>query len=228
MKIVSRFDSSKVLLENDLADLCDADLRGANLRGANLRGANLCGANLRGANLRGANLCGANLCGANLCDANLCDADLCDANLRGANLCGANLRGANLCDANLCGADLCGADLCDADLCGADLCDADLCGTKGLPEIPVVENLDAKILAAIEAGGCLKMNEWHHCETTHCRGGWAVTIAGKQGSVLESVVGTENAAIMIYRESCGGYVPNFYATDEDAMASIRERATAKK
>ena len=127
IKIVSRWDSNKVLLVGKYesikdcleknrganlrgADLWDADLRGANLRGANLRGAYLRGANLRDADLRRANLRGANLRGANLRradleNADLRDADLRDANLRGANLRGANLRGANLRDADLRGAE---------------------------------------------------------------------------------------------------------------------------
>ena len=79
IKIVSRFDSGKVLLcgkyesikdcleKNKEANLCGADLYGANLSGANLSGANLSRANLSRANLYGANLSGANLSGADLC-----------------------------------------------------------------------------------------------------------------------------------------------------------------
>ena len=61
IKIVSRYDSTKILKEVDGANLYGADLRGANLCGANLRSADLCGANLRSADLCGANLDGANL-----------------------------------------------------------------------------------------------------------------------------------------------------------------------
>ena len=92
MKIVSRWDSDKVLAESEketvkkVAEDNKADLRGANLRGADLYGANLRGANLYGADLRGADLRGANLYGANLRG----------ADLRGANLYGADLRGADL------------------------------------------------------------------------------------------------------------------------------------
>ena len=56
IKIVSRYDSTKILKEVDGADLCGADLDGADLYGANLHSANLCGANLCGANLYGADL----------------------------------------------------------------------------------------------------------------------------------------------------------------------------
>jgi len=99
IKIVSRYDSSKVLASGKCESIKDcldknrgADLGGADLRGANLRGANLGGADLRGANLWGANLEEADLWGANLGGANLGGADLGGADLRGANLGGADLR----------------------------------------------------------------------------------------------------------------------------------------
>ena len=65
MKIVSRWDSDKVLVESEketvkeVAEVQKANLRGADLRGADLYGANLYGADLYGADLRGANLYGA-------------------------------------------------------------------------------------------------------------------------------------------------------------------------
>ena len=138
VKIISRYDSTKVLFECEVtkeqqdsgtalrhalekataahADLGSADLGSANLGSADLRGANLRGANLRGADLRGANLRGADLYGADLRGANLRGADLRGANLRSANLRGADLRRANLYGANLGSADLYGADLRGADL----------------------------------------------------------------------------------------------------------------
>ena len=66
IKIVSRWDSNKVLLVGKYESIkdCLEKNRGANLRGADLRDANLRGANLRGANLRGANLRDADLRGA--------------------------------------------------------------------------------------------------------------------------------------------------------------------
>jgi hypothetical protein len=107
-KIVSRWNSSKVLLENtevgaDLGDanLGDANLGGADLGGADLRDADLRDANLGGADLGGADLRGADLGGADLGDANLGGADLRDANLGGADLRGADLRGADLGDSRI-------------------------------------------------------------------------------------------------------------------------------
>jgi len=88
------------------------------------------------------------------------------------------------------------------------------------PEVPVVDQLDAKILERIAAVGALRMETWHTCETTHCRGGWAITIAGDAGRDLERKVGTPRAAQMIYLASTGS-MPWFYAPDDVALADIR-------
>ena len=100
IKIVSRWNSVKVLYESEKKKLTEAvveaagkrvNLRGADLRGADLRGADLSGADLSGADLRGADLRGADLRGADLRGADLSGADLSGANLRGADLRGADL-----------------------------------------------------------------------------------------------------------------------------------------
>src|SRR5262245_20220368 len=184
-------------------------LRGADLRGADLRGADLRGADLRGAYLSDADLSGTDLSGA----------DLSRAYLSGADLSGAYLSGADLSDADLSDADLRGADLRGADLRGADLRGADL------PYIPIVEQLDAKILAAIETGGELKMKEWHTCETTHCRYGWAITLAGDAGRVLEGEVGPLTAGALIYWNSAG-YIPAYTGEDDAVLEDIRQHAQA--
>ena len=182
----------------------DADLSGAVLRGAVLRGADLRDADLSDADLRDADLSG-----ADLRDADLRGADLRDADLSGAVLRGADLRGADLRDADLSGADLRGADLRDADL----------------SDVPVIPDIDAKILAAIEGGGTLKMDTWHTCETTHCRAGWAITIAGEAGKALEDKFGSAAAGALIYMKSTPDErIPNFYAGDAAAMADIKARA----
>ena len=86
IKIVSRWDSNKVLLCGQYESVKDclvknknADLSGANLSRADLSGANLSGANLSRANLSRAYLYGAYLYGANLSGANLSRADLSGA-----------------------------------------------------------------------------------------------------------------------------------------------------
>ena len=174
-------------------------------------------AHANNADLRGANLYHADLRGADLRDVNLCGADLRDADLRDANLRDADLRGANLRGANLSGADLSGANLIDANLRDANLCDSAF----------AVPSLNRKILAAIAAGGKLDMSDWHVCETTHCRAGWTVHVAGAVGRALEFCLGTSTAAALIYRASCPhlkGKIPDFYASTEQALADIEKLA----
>ena len=201
------------------ADLSNADLSGADLRGAYLRGANLRGADLRSANLIGADLSAADLSGAYLMGANFSNADLRDANLSGVNLSGADFSGANLRDADLSGADLRDADLSGANLLGADFSDVD---------VPVIPDIDATILAAIEMpGAALEMARWHTCETTHCRAGWAIHLAGDAGYALEERLGSSAAGALIYAASGSHPVPEWGATDEDALEDLRLRAQKK-
>ena len=155
-------------------------------------------------------------------DANLSDADLSGADLTGANLSGANFARATLSDANLTRADLTGAHLARANL-AKQLAIA--------PEdIPVIPNIDAAILAAIEAGGILEMGSWHgSCGTTHCRAGWAIHLAGEKGKALEDRVGPEMAGALIYQASRPGQpAPWFYASNEKAMADLRKCAREEK
>jgi hypothetical protein len=215
------------LIDADLgdADLGGADLRGANLRGADLRDADLGGADLGGASLRGANLIDADLGGADLGGADLRGANLRDADLSDADLIDANLRGANLSDADLRGANLRGANLRDADLSDANLRGADLRGAN----VPIVPRLHTMILAALDTGGTLDMDTWHSetCATTHCRAGWAIALAGKAGKELEDKVGPAVAGALISVASCPaleGRVPNFYDTNDGALADIRRLA----
>ncbi len=180
---------------------------GANLRDANLWGANLLGADLLGADLRGANLRDTNFQGANLRD----------ADLRGADLRGANLRDADLRDADLQGADLRGANFRDANLRDADL---------GL-RVPTIKNIHQAVSGAVNEEN-LDMRTWH-CRTSHCRAGWVVTLAGKQGSDLETRTSTEIAATLIYWKSDPDLkrIPNFYSSDEDALRDIRDMAKSE-
>jgi hypothetical protein len=103
------------------------------------------------------------------------------------------------------------------------------------PEVPVVELLDAKILAAIESGkGRLEMSGWHGdnprnadgeaCGTTHCRAGWAIHLAGRAGYALEDRFDSAIAGRMIYLASTGR-APNFYErSNEIALADIKQCA----
>ena len=100
------------------------------------------------------------------------------------------------------------------------------------PQVPIVENLDRRILDEVtREGRRLNMASWPGgeaedgtaCGTTHCRGGWAIHLAGRPGYDLEKQVGVQNAAAMIYRASTGR-VPHFFASDAQAMADIKRCA----
>jgi len=187
-----------------------ADLTGADLTRAVLTDADLTRAVLTRAVLTRAVLTRAVLTGAVLTRAVLTRAVLTRAVLTRADLTGADLTGADLTRADLTGADLTGAVLTDADLTDAG-------------KIPAIENLDAKIIECIDNGGGLEMLRWHTCATTHCRAGWAITLAGKAGEKLEDRFGSAAAGALIYHKSTGR-VPDFYASNEEAMADMRECA----
>jgi uncharacterized protein YjbI with pentapeptide repeats len=197
------------------ADLSRAYLSRSDLREADLSGANLSGANLSGANLSGAELSETDLSGASLYRAHLNEANLIGANLIGANLIGADLSRANLIGANLSGANLSGANLSDADLSGA----------------PKIENIHQKVYEAVEGGNSLDMGNWHNnCGTKHCRAGWVVALAGKEGKELETKIGTSAAACAIYLASDPEIksFPDFHCSDEEAMKDIIACAEREK
>ena len=229
--VLSRADlSDAVLSRADLsgAVLSRADLSGAVLRDADLRRADLSDAVLSRAVLSGAVLSRADLSGAVLSRAVLSRADLSGADLSGAVLSDAVLRGAVLRDADLRGAVLSGAVLSGAVLSGADLR-----GAVNVPAAPAIEHLDAKILQQIEAKPeTFNMQAWHGdddegeaCGTTHCRAGWAITLAGKEGKELEEKYGPSLAGALIYTHSRPGKpVPDFFTDNETALADIRKCA----
>ena len=110
----------------------------------------------------------------------------------------------------------------------AYLSDANLRGAKsGKLKIPAVKNLHSKMLKVIESGkGVLDMRSWHTCKTTHCRAGWAITLAGKRGLELEKQCGSSLAGALITIASSPKLdrVPNFYDTNDGALESIRAAA----
>ena len=114
---------------------------------------------------------------------------------------------------------------------------AEYCELNGLDPTKVeyvIPNIDATILASIEANkaaGKRPANEqlaWpglhqtNWCETTHCRAGYAICLAGKAGFELEKKFGSEIAGKMIYAVSRPDDrpLPDFHASDEAAMADI--------
>ena len=156
---------------------------------------------------------------------NLSYSDLSGSDLRYSDLRYSNLSYSDLRYSNLSGSDLRYSDLRYSNLRYSDLRYSNLSGSD--LRVPVVQHIDAAILAAVESGGKLNMSDWHKCETTHCRAGWAITLAGAPGAELEKAVGPAVAGALIYAASRPTLpVPNFYASDKDAMASIIADAAA--
>lgn len=97
-------------------------------------------------------------------------------------------------------------------------------------DIPVVPHIDAAILAAIAAGGNLWMGLWHaegRCGTTHCRGGWAIHLAGERGYRLQERFGPHIAAALIYGVSRPDQLtPEFFCNNTDALANLARCAAA--
>jgi hypothetical protein len=149
------------------------------------------------------------------------------ADLRSADLRSADLRSADLRSADLSSAVLRSADLSSAVLSYAVLRSADLNAETQLPYAPKIPDLDKQILERVTNGGTLDMKDWHTCETTHCRAGWAVVIAGEAGKVLESMLGPQTAATLIYHASTGS-IPNFFASNDEAMEDLRKCAGVAK
>lgn len=226
-----------------------ADLSLADLDGSDLSRADLTRANFEGASLRGAKMVEVRLVDAFLADATFTAADLTGASMVGADLVGANLAMARLVDADLAGSDLTEANLDETDLhgtyvAGASLADAYIgesaksyqhAGSVAAylrraaryrrrhPEVPVIPDLDKRILELVSSDiGAFDMSLWHTCETTHCRAGWAIVLAGEAGRALELHYGPATAGRMIYLASTGRSA-HFFTTTEHALRDIQAR-----
>ena len=129
------------------------------------------------------------------------------------------LSGASLIRANLVGASFNGAKLFGARLDGANLKDETL-------KIPTIENIHQTIYEACNQDNALDMSTWHTCDTTHCRAGWVVTLAGEKGKKLEEQFDTPTAAYLIYRQSDPdrSYALNFYDTNKNALEEMKRLA----
>ena len=90
-------------------------------------------------------------------------------------------------------------------------------------DVPVIPNIHQTIFKAASEPGALNMRDWHTCDTTHCRAGWAVFLAGENGKKLEAASSTLFAAMQIYHASNPG-IPvspvRFFEKNEVAMADI--------
>jgi len=91
----------------------------------------------------------------------------------------------------------------------------------------VVPDIHARIYEAVSQPGALDMGDWHRCAETHCRAGWAVTLAGEAGRELERFYNTPLAALMIYDASDPKFKINpgrFYDNNEAALADMKRLA----
>ncbi|MDE2100915.1 MAG: pentapeptide repeat-containing protein [Patescibacteria group bacterium] len=157
-------------------------------------------------------------------------ADLSGSRLSAYDFRNRDLRQVNFFYAILVGCDFRGANVLGANFRSAALSGADFRGAIGLPTAPVIPNLDRRILRAIGSkkprlgtgkGKRLEMYTYHTCDTTHCRAGWAIHLAGKAGLELEEKYGSDAAGAFIYATSRHDMpVPDFYASNEDALADI--------
>lgn len=97
----------------------------------------------------------------------------------------------------------------------------------------MIEDIHQKVFEAVSQPDALDMADWHSptCDTTHCRAGWVVHLAGKPGYELEKKTSTVFAAIQIYHKS-NPDIPvspvRFYETNEVAMADMKACAEKEK
>jgi len=94
-----------------------------------------------------------------------------------------------------------------------------------IPPTPIIENIHQVVYAAASAPKALNMSDWHTCDTTHCRAGWVVTLAGEAGRALEEATTTLHAAMRIYRASDPTWrMSDFFASNESALADMKRLA----
>ena len=86
----------------------------------------------------------------------------------------------------------------------------------------MIDGIHQRVLAAVSQPDAFDMSDWHTCETTHCRAGWVVQLAGEAGKALEAFHDTPLAAYLIYKASSPIKVsfPRFYEQNEVALADI--------
>jgi hypothetical protein len=90
----------------------------------------------------------------------------------------------------------------------------------------VIEDIHQKILDAVSKPNALQMESWHTCDTTHCRAGWAVHLAGEKGYALERKTSTLFAAMQIYKASSPIRVSptRFFGDNKTALDDIKKCA----
>lgn len=96
----------------------------------------------------------------------------------------------------------------------------------GIGIIPKIENIHQQVLNAASRKDALDMGVWHTCETTHCRAGWVVHLAGKAGYDLQKKTSCCFAAMQIYKASSEIKVApvRVFETADKAMADMNRCA----
>jgi hypothetical protein len=99
-----------------------------------------------------------------------------------------------------------------------------------LSGVPAIENIHQTVYAVASKPGCLNMDTWHSCETTHCRAGWVVHLAGEAGYELERKTDPATAATLIYLKSDPtlAEIPDLTADYEDAMDDMKRLAELER
>jgi len=96
---------------------------------------------------------------------------------------------------------------------------------------PKIENIHQKVYEAVsKKPDALNMDTWHTCDSTHCRAGWVVHLAGPAGYALEAKTSTEFAAMEIYNVSSEIKVSpvRFYQSNHVALDDIKRCADEEK
>jgi hypothetical protein len=92
---------------------------------------------------------------------------------------------------------------------------------------PKIENIHQKVYeAASGKPDALNMGNWHTCDTTHCRAGWVVFLAGEAGKKLETHTSTLFAALQIYNVSSSIEVSpvKFFEDNATALEDMKKCA----
>jgi hypothetical protein len=98
-------------------------------------------------------------------------------------------------------------------------------GSAAAIEIPRIEGIHGKVYAAASRPQALRMNNWHSCDTTHCRAGWVIHLAGEAGYALEKRFDPVCAAMRIYEASGFDISPcRFFDSNEAALADMKKLA----
>ena len=74
------------------------------------------------------------------------------------------------------------------------------------------------------------MQTWHTCDTTHCRAGWAITLAGKEGKELEKKTSSLFAGMVIFNKSSDikVHLHRFFDSNKYAMDDIKKCAELER